>query len=69
VGVFEIMSLNRQLRKLILEARPADELQQAAIASGMVEFRRAAMLKVAQGITTTEEVLRELPAEYLGLEV
>jgi type II secretory ATPase GspE/PulE/Tfp pilus assembly ATPase PilB-like protein len=35
----------------------------------MVEFRRAAMLKVAQGITSTEEVLRELPAEYLGLEV
>jgi type II secretory ATPase GspE/PulE/Tfp pilus assembly ATPase PilB-like protein len=69
IGVFEIMSLNRQLRKLILEARPADELQQAAIAGGMVEFRRAAMLKVAQGITTTEEVLRELPAEYLGLEV
>ena len=69
VGVFEIMSFNRQLRKLILEARPAEELQQAAIAAGMIEFRRAAMLKVAQGVTSTEEVLRELPAEYLGLEV
>jgi type II secretory ATPase GspE/PulE/Tfp pilus assembly ATPase PilB-like protein len=68
-GVFEIMSFNRQLRKLVLESRPAEELQQAAIAGGMVEFRRAAMLKVAQGITSTEEVLRELPAEYLGLEV
>jgi type II secretory ATPase GspE/PulE/Tfp pilus assembly ATPase PilB-like protein len=53
----------------VLESRPAEELQQAAIAGGMVEFRRAAMLKVAQGITSTEEVLRELPAEYLGLEV
>ena len=39
-----------------------------AIAQGMIEFRRAAMLKVAQGITSTEEVLRELPSEYLGLE-
>jgi type II secretory ATPase GspE/PulE/Tfp pilus assembly ATPase PilB-like protein len=68
VGVFEIMSFNRQLRRMILEARPADELQQAAVAAGMIEFRRAAMLKVAQGITSTEEVLRELPAEYLGLE-
>jgi hypothetical protein len=35
----------------------------------MVEFRRAALLKAAQGITTNEEILRELPAEYLGLEV
>lgn len=69
VGVFEIMALNRQIRKLVLESRPAEEVQQAAIAGGMVEFRRAAMLKVAQGITSTEEVLRELPAEYLGLEV
>jgi general secretion pathway protein E len=69
VGVFEIMALNRQIRKLVLDSRPAEEVQQAAIAGGMVEFRRAAMLKVAQGITSTEEVLRELPAEYLGLEV
>lgn len=69
VGVFEIMSMNRKLRQLLLAAVPAEELQTAAIESGMVEFRRAAMLKVAQGITSTEEVLQELPAEYLGLEV
>ena len=41
----------------------------SVIAGGMIEFHRSAMLKVAQGITSTEEVLRELPAEYLGLEV
>ena len=69
VGVFEIMTFSRQLRNLILEGRPAEELQQAAIAGGMIEFHRSAMLKVAQGVTSTEEVLRELPAEYLGLEV
>ena len=69
VGVFEIMTAGRTLRRLILEGRPAEELHKAAIAGGMIEFHRAAMLKVAQGITSTEEVLRELPAEYLGLEV
>lgn len=69
IGVFEVMTFNRQLRKLVLEQRGAEELQQQAIANGMIEFRRAAMLKVAQGITSTEEVLKELPAEYLGLEV
>lgn len=68
IGVFEVMTFNRQLRQMILQQKSAEEIQQQAIASGMIEFRRAAMLKVAQGLTSTEEVLRELPAEYLGLE-
>ena len=68
-GVFELMTFNRNLREMILQTRSVEEIQEAAIRHGMVEFRRAAMLKVAQGITSTEEVLRELPAEYLGLEV
>jgi type II secretory ATPase GspE/PulE/Tfp pilus assembly ATPase PilB-like protein len=67
-GVFEVMTFSRQLRQMILQQKSAEEIQQQAIAGGMIEFRRAAMLKVAQGITSTEEVLRELPAEYLGLE-
>lgn len=69
VGVFEIMTMNRKLRQLLLNAVPAEELQTAAIGCGMIEFRRAAMLKVAQGVTSTEEVLQELPAEYLGLDL
>jgi len=35
----------------------------------MLEFRRSAMVKVAMGITSTEEVLRELPTEQLGLDL
>jgi type II secretory ATPase GspE/PulE/Tfp pilus assembly ATPase PilB-like protein len=69
VGVFEIMTMNRKLRQLLLNAVPAEDLQTAAIENGMIEFRRGAMLKVAQGVTSTEEVLQELPAEYLGLDV
>ena len=65
-GVFELMTFNRHLREMILQNRSAEDIQEEAIRHGMVEFRRAAMLKVAQGITSTEEVLRELPAEYLG---
>ncbi|MBC7852577.1 MAG: type II/IV secretion system protein [Pirellulaceae bacterium] len=69
VGVFELMTFNRELRKMVLASTPMEDLQKQAIASGMVEFRRSAMLKIAQGLTSTEEVLRELPAEYLGLEM
>ncbi len=67
-GVFEIMTFNQEVRRLVSEARPYREIEQAAIRAGMVEFRRAALLKVARGVTSTEEVLRDVPAEYLGLE-
>ena len=34
----------------------------------MIEFREAALLKVAQGETSIEEVFRSIPTEYLGIE-
>jgi len=67
-GLFELMTLNREVRKMIAEARPLNEIQDAAIRHGMVEFHRAALLKVARGVTSTEEMLREVPTEYLGLD-
>jgi type II secretory ATPase GspE/PulE/Tfp pilus assembly ATPase PilB-like protein len=67
-GIFEVMQFNRPLRQMVLKECPAEDLQQEAILHGMVEFRRGALLKVAQGLTSTEELLRELPAEYLGVE-
>ena len=39
-----------------------------AIGAGMVVFRRGALIKVAQGATSTEEILRDVPADQLGLE-
>jgi type II secretory ATPase GspE/PulE/Tfp pilus assembly ATPase PilB-like protein len=39
-----------------------------AIEDGTIEFRQAALLKVAQGETTVEEVFRVVPSEYLGVE-
>jgi len=34
----------------------------------MLEFRQAALLKVARGETSTEEVFRVIPSEHLLLE-
>ncbi len=67
-GMFELMTLNREVRKKISEAAPLNEIQEAAIRNGMVEFHRSALLKVARGVTSTEEMLREVPTEYLGLD-
>jgi len=67
-GLFEVMTLNQELRKLLGDSRPAQEIEEAAIRNGMVEFRRGALVKVAQGATSTEEILRDVPVEFLGLE-
>jgi type II secretory ATPase GspE/PulE/Tfp pilus assembly ATPase PilB-like protein len=67
-GLFELMVMNQELRRLIAEARPRSELEAAGIRGGMVEFRRAALLKVAEGVTSTEDILHAVSAELLGLE-
>lgn len=67
-GVFEVLPISRHLRQLILEGRPTRDLRQQAVEDGMIELRQAALLKVAQGDTNAEEVVRVVPPEFLGLE-
>jgi type II secretory ATPase GspE/PulE/Tfp pilus assembly ATPase PilB-like protein len=67
-GLFEVLSVSRGTRKLILEKQPTQVIRQKAIEEGMLEFRHAALLKVARGETSIEEVFRVIPSEYLGLD-
>ena len=67
-GVFELLRLTRDLRRLIAEGRSTREFRQKAVEEGLLELRRAALLKVARGETNAEEVLRTIPSEDLGLE-
>jgi general secretion pathway protein E len=64
-GVFEVMAMSPEVRGLIAESRPTREIRKAAVAEKMMEFRQAALLKVARGITSTEEVFRVIPSENL----
>ncbi len=67
-GLFEVMGMNQEVRQLISNARPRVEIEAAAIRAGMVPLRQSAMLKVAQGATTTEDILRDVSSDLLGLE-
>jgi len=67
-GVFEVMEVSKTLRAMVTDAKPAWEVRRQAISEGMLDFRKAAMLKVARGITSTEEVFRTIPAEHLLLD-
>jgi type IV pilus assembly protein PilB len=59
VGLYEVMEINDELRELILVGASALELKKKAIEQGMVTLRTSGLLKVAAGLTTLEEVLRE----------
>jgi type II secretory ATPase GspE/PulE/Tfp pilus assembly ATPase PilB-like protein len=60
-GVFEVMTPSPAIRRLITDMRPASDIQSRAVEEGMLDFRRASLLKVAQGITTFDEMQRILP--------
>jgi type II secretory ATPase GspE/PulE/Tfp pilus assembly ATPase PilB-like protein len=64
-GVFEMLAVTAAIRELIDESAPVAAIRKKAVEEGMIEFRHAAVLKVAQGLTTIEEVVRVLPSEYL----
>ena len=58
-GLYEVMEINDELRELILVGASALELKKKAIEQGMITLRRSGLIKVALGMTTMEEVLRE----------
>ena len=59
VGLYEVMEINDDLRELILVGASALELKKKALEQGMVTLRHSGLTKIAVGITTLEEVLRE----------
>jgi type IV pilus assembly protein PilB len=59
VGLYEVMEINDELRELILVGASALELKKKALDQGMIMLRRSGLTKIAAGLTTLEEVLRE----------
>jgi len=58
VGIFEMMELSDELRKLIMRNADASEITMAARRSGMRTLREDGWMKVEAGVTTAEEVMR-----------
>jgi general secretion pathway protein E len=58
VGIFELMELNDEIRRKVIANEDAVSLTAAARANGMRNLREDGWLKVSQGVTTVDEVLR-----------
>ena len=56
-GVYEVMPITDEMQRIIMEGGTEVDIQQMAYKEGMVDLRRAGLLKVMDGITSLEEVL------------
>jgi general secretion pathway protein E len=57
-GIFEILPIDESIKHLIVEGRDAPEIKREAVKNGMRTLRQSALRKLAEGITTFEEVVR-----------
>lgn len=58
IGIFEVLPVSEKIGRLILERAPTSEIETEAVAEGMVTMKQDGYLKVVEGVTTIEEILR-----------
>lgn len=58
VGIYEVMPMTEKISQLILQRAPASEIDKEARSEGMITLMQDGFMKVLDGITTIEEVLR-----------
>jgi type IV pilus assembly protein PilB len=63
VAIYEVMPVTSEVRDMILKGAVTADLRRVAQAQGMKTLRQAGLLKVLDGTTTVEEILRVTVAE------
>ncbi len=58
IGVYEIMTISKEIRKVITAGGGADEIQKTALSEGMTTLRLGAAKLVLKGVTSISEVER-----------
>jgi type IV pilus assembly protein PilB len=58
-GLYEVMAMSPELRRMILRGASVAELRDQAVAEGMLTLRMDGIVKVRKGVTTLEEVVKE----------
>ncbi len=57
-AVHEVLNINEEIERMVVEHAHADEIRKAAIADGMLTLRQAGLMGAASGVTSLDEVLR-----------
>jgi type IV pilus assembly protein PilB len=59
VALIEVMAIDDTIRDLILSGGTAIDIKKRAAENGMISLRRSGLIKIKDGTTTIEEVVRE----------
>ncbi len=60
IGIYELLEIDKSLQKLINENVPIFEVQEAALAGGLITMEQDGIFKALDGITSLEEVLKTI---------
>ena len=58
VGIYEVMPITEKIAQLVTERASGADIEKVARADGMITMKQDGYLKVIEGITTVEEILR-----------
>ncbi len=58
-GLYEVMAMTPELRRLILRGGSVAEIRDQAVVDGMLTLRMDGIKKISRGVTTMEEVIKE----------
>jgi len=58
VGLYEVMAIKEEIKELILSRASTSEVKKEAMRLGMKTLRQSGIIKIRDGLTTIEEVLR-----------
>jgi type IV pilus assembly protein PilB len=58
LGLYEVMPMKEEIKELVLSRASASEIKKEAIRLGMKTLRQSGIIKIKDGLTSIEEVLR-----------
>jgi len=58
VGIYEVLVVSEKISKLILERSDSNTLEKQAVEEGMITMKQDGYLKVLEGVSTIDEILR-----------
>ncbi len=61
IGLYEIMPMSNELKRLVANDATLDDIKRQAYSEGVLPLRIEGAKRVAEGVTTLEEVLRVVP--------
>jgi hypothetical protein len=67
-AIYEILLMDSVMRELVVKKAPSAQIKKIAVSRGMRTLRQDGWMKVMQGVTTVEEVVKVTQAEEVAMQ-